>query len=615
MKSVLSCGGYFEKGHPEYRRALLLNMILLTLVPVSVLFIGINTLIFFYIEVVILHSVLLTVSATTFWYVQRTKNISAGSWVVVLVVLGALLYFVPYNSYEHYGLYWISVFPPIAYFLLGRKKGRIMTIILAVYVMTYILRNYQDWEFHVFGFEGVVNVFIASVLLVVLISYFELSRYEATQNMLRDLELRKQAEEEAQKAREAAESANQAKTIFLANMSHELRTPISSIMGFTELMRSAESPKQRAEFIGLIENASRSLLEIINDILDLSKIDVSKMVIDPVPTELEDFLRQVTNILLLQARNKNILFRLTVSKGFPAVIIADPVRLKQVLVNLIGNAIKFTDSGTVHFTLKQLTQTGADPAHPEQFTARFEVTDTGVGIDAEHQNLIFDAFRRGKAEVNRKYAGTGLGLSISARLVKLMGGFINLTSTPGKGSTFSFDIPLKASGSAVHQGYNARDLNLAPLLAESRLGEKIRPISSTGGALKQHPKILLVDDVPVNTYLLSMFISKLIPGAKTYEARNGEEGVQLYRTHKPDLIFMDNQMPVMNGPDAIRAIRAEEQKPEQAGAEVPIITLTAGGEDDMQQSRAAGCSDVMQKPFTLSEISRMLKTYLTTKTG
>lgn len=606
LSSLLTCGGYFEKGHPEYRKALLLNMILLTMMPVSVLFIGLNTLVFSYFEVVVLHSILLLVSTGTFIYVQRTRKIRGASWVVVLVILGALLYFVPYNSYEHYGLYWICVFPPVAYFLLGRSKGRIVTIILAVYVMTYLLMNYRDWEFHVFGFEGVVNVFIASVLLVLLISYFELSRAEATESMMRDLELRKQAEQEALEARRVAESANQAKTIFLANMSHEIRTPITSVMGFTELLRTAESEEQRTQYLDLIENSSRSLLEIINDILDLSKIDAHRMDLEPHEVEVEDFLRQVTNVLLLQARNKGLIFRLSVSPGFPAVVQADSVRLKQVLLNLIGNAIKFTDKGFVHFRLS------SKPAAAEagMITARFEITDTGVGIHPDHQPTVFEEFARGRAEVNRKYKGTGLGLSISSKLVKLMGGQIGLQSTPGRGSTFSFEIPLQTIGTEKHPGYASRELNRSPLTDEKQEEHGIQPLAQTGFRLRKNPVILLVDDVPLNTYLLSRFIRKLVPDAETLQAGDGQQSVELYKKHKPDLIFMDNQMPVMSGPEAIRAIRTLEQASATGARPVPVITLTAGDEDEIAQSKEAGSNDLMSKPFTLTEISRILKTYL-----
>lgn len=614
LKKILTCGGFFDKDHPEYRRALLLNMILLTIMPVSVMFIGINTLIFDYIEVVILHSILLVISTATFIYVKQSKSIDTGAWIVVLLVLGALMYFIPYNSYEHYGLYWICVFPPVAYFLLGRSKGRIVTIILAVYVMTYLLMNYRDWEFHVFGFEGVVNMFIASVLLVILISYFELSRAEATENMLRDIELRKEAEAQALNARQVAESANRAKTVFLANMSHEIRTPITSIMGFTELLRTAESDTQRQQYIDLIENSSRSLLEIINDILDLSKIDALKMELEPHETELEDFLRQVTNVLLLQANNKNLVFKLTVSSGFPAVIVADAVRLKQILINLIGNAIKFTDSGWVHFKLLLISKPGTNASNPAEFTARFEITDTGIGIDTENQDMIFDEFRRGKAEVNRKFSGTGLGLSISQKLVTLMGGKIGLKSSPGHGSTFSFEIPLLAEGTAVHPGYLARELNKAPLLDETSSRSRIQPLKATGASLIKSPAILLVDDVPVNTYLLGMFIRKLVPDAQPIEAANGQQALELFKKHKPQLVFMDNQMPVMNGPDAIRAIRAYEATSEDFPDPTPIITLTAGNDEEVNLSREAGSNDLMQKPFTLAEISRILKTYLSETT-
>lgn len=610
LNNLLTCGGHFGKQHPEYRKALLLNMILLTLMPVSVMFIGINTFVFDYIEVVILHSILLVISGAAFVYVQKTRKLNTGSWIVVILILSALFYFVPYNEYDHYGLYWICVFPPVAYFLLGRTKGRLLTLILAAYVLTYLLMNYQTWEHRVFGFEGIVNIGIASVLLVILISYFELSRDEATQHMLRDLELRKKAEEQALEARKIAESADRAKTVFLANMSHEIRTPITSIMGFTELLRSADTASQRMQYINLIENSSRSLLEIINDILDLSKIDAHRMELELHETELEDFLRQVTNILLLQARKKGLLFKLTVSPGFPLVFMADSVRLKQVLINLIGNAIKFTDSGTVHFYLSNGHSSGTEQQNDNAFSARFEVTDTGIGIAAENQRNIFDEFRRGKAEVNRQYSGTGLGLSISAKLVAMMGGEIKLESTPKQGSRFYFEIPLSQAGSQVHSGYDARELNQQPLIEENKLSSHIQPLTSAGIPLIEAPRILVADDVPINTHLLSLFISKLIPDAEMIEANDGQTALQKYKEQPANLIFMDIQMPVMNGPDAIRAIRSYELK--NGLKPVPIITLTAGGEDEVALSKEAGSNDMMQKPFTLAEISRILKTHLNT---
>ena len=396
-------------------------------------------------------------------------------------------------------------------------------------------------------------------------------------------------------AKEAAEAANAAKTVFLANMSHELRTPLNGMMGMTDLAaRRSTDPVQKDRLDKALRSA-RHLLGIINDILDLSKIEANRMRLNNADFLLEDSLTLVRDIVEPKARGKGLSLELFIAPALrDRLLQGDPKRLEQVLLNLLGNAVKFTHQGGIRLDVLDESEQG------ETLWLRFNVRDTGIGIAEADQARLFTPFEQVDQSHTRQYGGTGLGLAISSRLVSLMGGRIGVDSQPGKGSTFWFSVPLHKVVSAAR-----------PERAVSHCGEG-EPMEAAAmlDALKQRCAglpVLVVEDEPINLEICRFMLEDA--GMVVDVAGDGLEALDLIESHRYALIVMDMQMPRMNGLDATRAIRALE-----GWEQIPIIATTANAfEHDRQVCLDAGMSDHLPKPITPETLYAMLCKWLTPK--
>lgn len=390
-----------------------------------------------------------------------------------------------------------------------------------------------------------------------------------------DIDDAKRFAEELGEARRLAEVANQTKSQFLANMSHEIRTPMTSIVGYAEMLRAEESATREEEerYIDAIERNSRHLLGLINEILDLSKIESGKMEIESIPVAIDELLRDTLVVFQQKATENEVELTARIEGRFPRQVRTDPTRLRQVLVNLVGNALKFTHQGSVAIVA----------SIREDQRLELAVTDTGIGIDPSVQARLFEAFSQADSSTTRKYGGTGLGLAISKRIAELMGGTLTLDSEVGRGSTFTVVV-------------DPGSLDAAEWIDELSVDLQGRPSGRT--ELFEQPKlsgrVLLAEDGPDNQRLIKIILNKA--GLEVVVAENGQEAIDRVREADDegrgyDVVLMDLQMPVMDGLTATARLR-------DLGYELPIVALTANATpEDRLRCLGAGCSDFATKPI------------------
>lgn len=396
---------------------------------------------------------------------------------------------------------------------------------------------------------------------------------------------RKELEKQLISARQEAEHANHMKQLFMANMSHEIRTPLNAIIGFTNLLARAELPVALLEYVENIQVSGANLLGIVNDILDFEKIRAGELHIDQIEFDLNGLLHSVITMMQPSAKDKQLALYLGTQMNLPSSLIGDPMRLTQILVNLLGNAVKFTGKGHVTLRVSQAPSRGSE----ESIRIRFDVEDTGIGIPESEHSRIFDRFSQAGDGTARKYGGTGLGLALVKMLVEMQGGVIQVSSEEGRGSVFSVEIPYRF---ALKKGNTPPDIH-----------HPIKPeLPDLSGF-----KILLVEDNPINSRIAELYFSEL--GLAVSTAANGREAIEKLTSGQQrfDMVFMDIQMPEMDGYTATRFIRTE-----LGMTEIPVIAMTAhvlAGERENVLS--SGMNDYLSKPINHKELIGILLRYLT----
>jgi PAS domain S-box-containing protein len=532
----------------------------------------------------------------------------------------------------------------------------------------------------------------------------------------RDITEKKQMEQAYIAAKESAEAANKAKSEFLANMSHEIRTPLNSVIGFSDMLHKTHLDETQKLYNNAVFQSANSLLDIITEILDFSKIEAGKLEIDISKTNINDLAYSVSNMISFQAHEKNLEVLVNIHYDIPKFIFIDSLRLRQVLINLMANAVKFTKTGEIEFKIVPISKISEN-----KYQFRFSVRDTGIGILPENQKKIFEAFSQEDASTTRKYGGTGLGLAISKKLLLLMGSELKLYSIPNEGSTFYFDLIVKTdsqtdpeiitdiskikhalivddnannrllvsemlalknvNSDAVESGIEAieklklpndydlvlmdfnmsemdgietiehirNELKLGPekltiLLLHSsaedeHIFESCKELNVAGRLLKpihiqslydciskaglpkiddqknDNPysyvnnkpiRILVADDNEFNILLIKQIVKNILPNAEIFEADDGKKTIELFKEHDPEIVFMDIQMPELNGYEASKIIRELSK-----GKHIPIIALTAGThEDERIKSVEAGMDDFISKPFVVETLEAVIKKWI-----
>ncbi len=455
-------------------------------------------------------------------------------------------------------------------------------ILIATYVNDFLLDLDLITSIYLLPFGYVAMIVVMSLALsdeiIETEQQLETLTIELEQRVEERTEELSAANRALQRAKELAESANRAKSVFLANMSHELRTPLNAILGFTQLMeRDPETSPRQMEQLETINRSGQHLLDLINDVLEMSKIEAGRTELNVAGFDLYKSLESLESILRVRAENKGLELVKQLDSDLPRYIQTDEGKLRQIIINLIGNAIKFTDEGRVMIRISRNETKPGESLH-------FEIEDTGIGIDAAEMDHLFEPFKQTQSGQGLT-EGTGLGLPISRQFVQQLGGDISVVSEPGQGSTFAFNID-----------YDLID-------AQDIVPEK--PARRVIGLAPDQPdyRVLVVDDSDENRLLLQELLNGA--GFEVRSATNGQEAINEFQTWQPHLIWMDIRMPVMDGYQATRAIK------ESNGQDTVIIAITASAfEEERAQVLGAGCDDFVRKPFREDEIFEKMAEHL-----
>jgi len=426
---------------------------------------------------------------------------------------------------------------------------------------------------------------------------------ERTKQLEAEVAERRAQEADLREARQAAESASQAKSAFLANMSHEIRTPMNGVVGFTNLLLDTRLDAEQREHVKIIRQSGETLLNIINDILDFSKVEAGKLTVEHRPFDVRAVAEQVVSLLSPQAVQKGLYLDIRVDEAIPRDFVGDGGRVRQVMLNLLGNAIKFTHHGRVliELDLQRSTQPAIDDV------VRCMVSDTGIGIERDKQPMMFKEFSQADASTTKQFGGTGLGLAISRRLIELMGGVLDFSSEPGVGSRFWFTLPVIAVTESMIDTIVADEMaspNSAP--GDAILATLLETPARNPQPRTAPPHVLVAEDNAINQRLVKHMLEKL--GYTVDIANDGHQAVTLAVAGQYDLIVMDCSMPEMDGYQAtgeIRRLQLEGGLPH-----IPIIALTANAlPEDREKCLAAGMDDYLSKPVTQEDLGTVLAKY------
>ncbi len=382
-------------------------------------------------------------------------------------------------------------------------------------------------------------------------------------------------------AKEAAEVANRTKSEFLANMSHEIRTPLNAILGFTEILKTKLDEEKYKEYLKSIDASGKTLLTLINDILDLSKIEAGKLDLQYQPTNAYDIFKEIERIFSWKIKEKGLEFALQIDGTIPKALLLDETRLRQILLNLVGNAVKFTHEGYIKLSAFRK----ASSKDTSNIDLIISIEDTGIGIREDQQKSIFDAFHQQAGQNNAQYGGTGLGLAITRRLVEMMDGEISLESATNAGSTFTVIL---------------KNIPVSSVSESQQVQTEVIPI-----AMEFEPAtVLVVDDIPQNRVLVREYLDEF--RLNVLEASNGLESIEMARKDKPDLILMDIKMPIMDGVEATKILKSET-----ATQKIPVVALTASAmKEDRDRIIQLGCNGYIQKPVSKQELLTELQKHL-----